>query len=292
MKAKLILILKFLALVILYFILFAVISATILPRLQQSPPDYEPLSALSALLLMSGLNAALLTYITLRSRWSGWKLIVTLAVVFFGVATVMPQIETAVFVRTLPPGFLSRLFLAGFLFSFLYAPLLVLLAGNRRQSEFTAPKVKVNSSQAVIKFTIAAFIYVILYFTFGYFIAWQSPALRAYYGGGNSNGFLMQLNETWRATPWLFPFQFLRGLLWSLLALPVIRMLRGQRLEKAVVVGLLFAVVTSQLLLPNPLMPYEVRMRHLVETASSNFLFGCIVVCLLNSKDAETDTHR
>src|SRR6185295_6074781 len=169
MKAKLILILKFLALVILYFILFAVISATILPRLQQSPPDYEPLSALSALLLMSGLNAALLTYITLRSRWSGCQLIVTLAVVFFGVATVMPQIETAVFVRTLPPGFLSRLFLAGFLFSFLYAPLLVLLAGNRRQSEFTAPKVKVNSSQAVIKFTIAAFIYVILYFTFGYF---------------------------------------------------------------------------------------------------------------------------
>ena len=291
MKPKLILFLKFLVLVVLYFILFAVISATILPRLQQSTADYEPLSALSALLLMSVLNTALLTYITVRSRWSGWKLIVTLAVVFFGVATFMPQIETAVFVRTLPPGFLSRLFLAGFLFSFLYAPLLVLLAGNRRQSEFTGPKVKVNSSESIIKITIAAFIYVVLYFTFGYFIAWQSPALRAYYGGGNSNGFLTQLNETWRATPWLFPFQFLRGLLWSLLALPVIRMLRGQRLEKAVVVGLLFAIVTSQLLLPNPLMPYEVRMRHLVETASSNFLFGCIVVWLLNSNDAETDTH-
>jgi hypothetical protein len=148
----------------------------------------------------------------------------------------------------------------------------------------------VNSS-SVIKITIAAFIYVVLYFSFGYFIAWQSPALRAYYGGGNANGIFTQLNETWRATPWLFPFQFLRGLLWTLLALPIIRMLRGQRLEKAVVVGLLFAVVTSQLLLPNPLMPYEVRMRHLVETASSNFLFGCIVVWLLNSKDAETDTR-
>ena len=241
---------------------------------------------------MSVLNTAFLTYITVRSRWSGWKLIVTLAVVFFGVATVMPQIETAVFVRTLPPGFLSRLFLAGFLFSFLYAPLLVLLVGNRRQSEFTAPRVKVNSSDAVIKIIIAAFIYVVLYFTFGYFIAWQSPALRAYYGGGNANGFLTQLNETWRANRWLFPFQLLRGLLWTLLALPIIRMLRGQRLEKAVVVGLLFAIVTSQLLLPNPLMPYEVRMRHLVETASSNFFFGCIVVWLLNSKDAETDTHR
>jgi hypothetical protein len=147
----------------------------------------------------------------------------------------------------------------------------------------------VDSSESVINIIFAAFIYVVLYFTFGYFIAWQSPALRAYYGGGNSNGFLTQLTETWRATPWLFPFQFLRGLLWTLLALPIIRMLRGQRLEKAIVVGLLFAVVTSQLLLPNPLMPYEVRMRHLVETASSNFLFGCIVVWLLNRSHAETD---
>jgi hypothetical protein len=289
MKAKLILVFKFLTLVAIYFILFSLVSVTILPRLQQSPSDYEPLSTLFGLLLMSVVNTALLTYITVRSCWSGWKLILTLAVVFFGVATFMPQIETAVFVRTLPPGFLSRLFLAGFLFSFLYAPLLVLLAGNRRQSGFAAQKV--NSSESIIKITIAAFIYVVLYFTFGYFVAWQSPALRAYYGGGNSNGFLTQLQETLRATPWLFPFQFLRGLLWTLLALPIIRMLRGQRLEKAIVVGLLFAVVTSQLLLPNPLMPFEVRMRHLVETASSNFLFGCIVVWLLNSKHAEPETH-
>ena len=289
MKAKLILVFKFLTLVAIYFILFSLVSVTILPRLQQSPSDYEPLSTLFGLLLMSVVNTALLTYITVRSCWSGWKLILTLAVVFFGVATFMPQIETAVFVRTLPPGFLSRLFLAGFLFSFLYAPLLVLLAGNRRQSGFAAQKV--NSSESIIKITIAAFIYVVLYFTFGYFVAWQSPALRAYYGGGNSNGFLTQLQETLRATPWLFPFQFLRGLLWTLLALPIIRMLRGQRLEKAIVVGLLLAVVTSQLLLPNPLMPFEVRMRHLVETASSNFLFGCIVVWLLNSKDAEPETH-
>ena len=238
---------------------------------------------------MSVLNTAVLTFITIRSRWAGWKLIVTLALVYFGVATLMPQIETAVFVRTLPLGFLSRLVLAGFLFSFLYAPLLVLLAGKKKQREIAGPKVKLTSSEWVFKLTIAAVIYVVLYFTFGYFIAWQNAALRAYYGGGNSNGFLTHLHQTWQAAPWLFPFQFLRGLLWTLLALPIIRMLRGRRLEKTIVVGLLFSVVTAQLLLPNPLMPYEVRMRHLVETGSSNFLFGCIVVWLLNRKDAETE---
>ena len=238
---------------------------------------------------MSVLNTSLLTYVTVRSSWSGWKLIVTLALVFFGVATVMPQIETAVFVRTLPSGFLYRLFLAGFVFSFLYAPLLVLLLRKKRQSGFAIASVRMSSSEWIVRLTIAALVYVVLYFTFGYFIAWQSATLRAYYGGGNSNGFLTQLNETWHTTPWLFPFQFLRGLLWTILALPIIRMIRGPRFEKALVVGMLFAVVTSQLLLPNPLMPYEVRMRHLVETASSNFLFGCIVVWLLNSKYAEPE---
>jgi hypothetical protein len=35
------------------------------------------------------------------------------------------------------------------------------------------------------------------------------------------------------------------------------------------------------LLLPNPLMPREVRMAHLLETASSNFLFGWLTVLVL-----------
>lgn len=237
---------------------------------------------------MSVLNTAVLTYVTLRSRWSGWKLILTLALGFFGVATVMPQIETAVFVRTLPPGFLTRLVLAGFLFSFLYAPIIVLLLRKNIQTD-SAPPLKMSWSYYAIRISIAAIIYVILYFTFGYFVAWQSPALRAYYGGGKSNGFFTQLHETWRTMPWLFAFQLLRGLLWTLLALPTIRMLRGRSFEKALVLGSLFAVVISQLLLPNPLMPYEVRMRHLAETTSSNFLFGCLVVWLLNSKHAATD---
>jgi hypothetical protein len=47
-------------------------------------------------------------------------------------------------------------------------------------------------------------------------------------------------------------------------------------------VALLFGVVmTSQLLLPNPLMPPAVRMAHLVETSTSNFLFGWLVVLTL-----------
>ncbi|HEX5834694.1 MAG TPA: hypothetical protein VFY34_12605, partial [Pyrinomonadaceae bacterium] len=55
----------------------------------------------------------------------------------------------------------------------------------------------------------------------------------------------------------------------------------GEWWESGLAVALLFAVMTSQLLLPNPLMPAEVRMVHLVETATSNFLFGWLVVLIL-----------
>ena len=59
-------------------------------------------------------------------------------------------------------------------------------------------------------------------------------------------------------------------------------MLKGQRTETALAIGLLFSVVmNAQLLLPNPYMPESVRMAHLVETASSNLMFGFFVGWLL-----------
>jgi hypothetical protein len=82
-----------------------------------------------------------------------------------------------------------------------------------------------------------------------------------------------------RNTPMLVPLQVVRALLWTALALPVIRMTTGAWWRAGLAVSLLFCVVmNTQLLLPNPYMPTAVRMRHLVETASSNFIFGWVVV--------------
>ena len=74
----------------------------------------------------------------------------------------------------------------------------------------------------------------------------------------------------------------MRALLWVTLAVPVIKMTKGKWWESGLAVALLFGVfMNSLLLLPNPLMPAEVRMVHLVETATSNFLFGWLVVLIL-----------
>lgn len=105
--------------------------------------------------------------------------------------------------------------------------------------------------------------------------------MRAYYGGGDPESFISHITSLLRDDPLLFLLQAVRALLWLAIAVPVIRMMKGEWWESGLAVALLFAVMTSQLLLPNPLMPDEVRMVHLVETATSNFLFGWLVVLIL-----------
>ena len=287
MKHKLVLALRMLGLAILYFLTFAIISGVLLPPIEPQSRDGNS-TALIALLVISIINTLALVYVTSRSGWSGWKLILALWFVLFGVLTLMPQIETAVFIRTLPQGFLFRLFLTGFLFSGVFAALLTLLSRKRRlsdQANYSSTYLPKTPGSWIYRLALIAILYVAIYFTFGYFIAWSNPAVRDYYGGGEYGGFLTQLTHVWRDTPWLFALQILRGLLWAMIAVPVIKMTKGAWWEAGLAVALLFSVVmNTQLLLPNPLMPYEVRMAHLLETASSNFLFAWILVWLLNEK--------
>src|SRR5215204_393529 len=271
------------ALTALHFICYAGVSAALLPPLPGQTAEAG--AALAALWAVSFLNTVVLAYVILRSRWAGWKLVLATFFVLYGVMTVMPQVETAYFVTSLPPGMLPRLFLAGAITAALISPLAVLILGKRRpdpaQGE-SRPRLFMSAGEWVVKLSLVVIAYVIIYYTFGYFIAWQSAAVRAYYGGSDPGSFLAQMSSVVRDTPSLLPLQAMRALMWAALAVPVIRMMKGRWWEAGLAVGLLFAVVMcSQLLLPNPLMPWEVRMAHLLETASSNFLFGWLLVLLL-----------
>jgi len=231
------------------------------------------------------LNTVVLAYLTLRSRWSGSKLTLTIFVVMYGVTTVMGQIETAFFVTRLPAGMLPRLFLSGAIIAALFSPLAVLILGKRRQgvAEMEShARLNMTVGEWAAKLALIVIVYVVIYFTFGYFIAWKSAAVRAYYGGSDPGSFFAQVGGVVRDSPWILPLQIARAILWAAIAVPVIRMMKGHWWEAGFAVALLFAVVmNSQLLLPNPLMPREVRMVHLVETASSNFLFGWMLVLVL-----------
>jgi hypothetical protein len=277
-----------LALTIVYFVCFALVSGALLsPAADQSDTiqSGQAGAALAALLTVSFLNTAVLAYVIIRSRWAGWKLSITISFVFYGVTTVMPQIETAYFLTRLPPGMLPRLFISGAIIAALFSPLSVLILGKRRPGGVNSKshlRLNMPFGEWVGKLCLIVIAYVVIYFTFGYFIAWKSAAVRAYYGGGDPGSLLTQMSSVMRETPWLIPLQAVRAILWAAIAVPVIRMMKGEWWEAGLAVALLFGVVaTCLLLLPNPLMPPEVRMVHLLETATSNFLFGWLVVLVL-----------
>ena len=281
MKAFIVTAIRFLAVSILYFSTFAVVSGALLSNASEQNATADAGATLLALLLVSLINAAVWTYVIRCSHWTGWKLILTVFLLFFGVSTLMPQIETAYFITRLPAGLLPRLFIAGLIIAAVFAPLTVLILGKARSRANESSRLKMPLSVWIAKGCAIVIAYLFFYFTFGYFIAWKNEAVRAYYAGSDPGNFVTHITNLLRAEPLLFLLQVVRALLWLAIAVPVIKMMKGEWWKTGLAVALLFAVMTSQLLLPNPLMPDEVRMVHLVETATSNFLFGWLVVLIL-----------
>ena len=277
---------RFVAVTVLYFVCFVVVSGALLSTTAEQPTPSDASATLSALLAVSFINAAVWTYIIRRSSWTGWKLILTVLLLFYGVNTFMPQIETAYFIQRLPPGMLPRLFLAGVIIAAVFAPLAVLILGKAKARANEASRdswLKLPLTAWLVKLSLIVVAYLLIYFTFGYFIAWKNDAVRAYYNGEDPGNIITHLANVLRDEPVLFVLQAVRALLWAALAVPVIKMIKGEWWESGLAVALLFAVMPSLLLLPNPLMPDEVRMAHLLETTTSNFLFGWLVVLILRS---------
>lgn len=282
MKVAIVTTIRLLAVTILYFSIFAVVSGALLANVSPQPAPDEAGAALLALFVVSLINAAVWSYVILRAGWTGWKLVLTILLVFYGVTTLMPQIETAFFITSLPPGMLARLFIAGAIMAVVFSPLSVLILGKFRARSNGDSWPRTSPAAWIVRLSLIVVIYVVIYFTFGYFIAWKSAAVRAYYGGHDPGSFFAQIASVLRDQPSLVLLQVGRALLWTAIAVPIIRMMKGKWWEAGLAVALLFAVTSSQLLLPNPLMPYEVRMAHLLETSTSNFLFGWLVVLILH----------
>jgi hypothetical protein len=283
MKTACAVFLRVLALTMILFVAFSLAGRILGPYAGSLTPE-EVGDAAMALLAVCFLITIVLAHVILRSRWAGWRLMATVFLVFYGVMTFMPQIESAVFLTRLPPSMLPRLFLMGALTAAPFSVLAVPILGKRKPNAEDAAhnaRLVMPTNEWAWKLAVIAIAHVILYFSFGYFVAWKNPAVREYYGGNDPGSFFAQMSTVLANTWWLIPFQMSRGLMWVAIALPVIRMLKGGWQETGLALGLLFAVTNVQLLLPNPYMPEAVRMTHLVETASSNFIFGCLIGWLL-----------
>jgi hypothetical protein len=269
-----------------FLVCFTVSYGLFFPGGQSTPPDPQRSAGL-AFLAVACLNTAVVGWVILRSRLHGWRLIVAMTFVLWCVQVFLPQVETVifqfhpVFARHMPIGSIPRIVAAGLLHAVLWVPLAVVILGKRKPDPGPATagqRAPIAWSPWGWKLAAAVALYVVLYFTFGYYVAWRQPAIRNYYGGADPGTFWLQVGNVIRETPWLPVAQALRALVWTGVAWVVIRMMKGSVLEKALAIGALFSVVMcAGLLLPNPYMPHDVRMIHLVETATSNFIFGTLV---------------
>lgn len=261
------------------------VSLSVASARPQLPP--MPANFLPSLLLFCFCAGIVLSYLILRSRWHGWTLTAAVALAIYGISTLAAQIESAAFLtRKLPHGMLPALFLQGAIMTALFAPLAVLVLGRWRATSAvpdSAPPLPRRASSALWRLATLVVAFVFLYMFFGYYIAWQNPALRQFYGGPQYPSFYAALKANWMNHSWIYPLQVFRALLFAACMYPLIRMLRASRGEKALAMALFLSVWTVALLLPNPLMPPAVAHSHFYETLGFSLIFGALAGWLLSS---------
>ena len=294
MKSAAVFLLRVVLLTIAFFVTF-VVAASLTGTTQSAPSaatagtQAQAADSLRPFLLYSLLVAAVFAGILARSAWRGAQLIAAIAFTLYGLQTFITQIETLAYLRhKIPMLLIGRLFLVGLVQAALFAPIVVIIAGKLRgQSQ---PSERADAKSLAARFAVLAAVYVALYYLFGHYIAWQNPALRQYYSGSTElKGLFDQLRSTWSAAPWMLPLQFARGLLWTLFAFPVLRMLRAPRAEVVTINAALFGVWSFVLFVPNPFMPAAVARAHFWETLWCDLLLGAITAYMLTQRSVARD---
>jgi hypothetical protein len=246
----------------------------------------ESLSAAAAWALIALLYSAVIAYPVIRSRWAGWRLAIAVVIAFYGITTVLNMIEVAVFMpHVISAGTIVRISTLHAIEAAVVAPVAVWLFdrwGNASVTEELNRRLDMPWQRWLWKLALIAVTYVFLYLLFGAMVAWQVPAVREFY----SDGVIPSVGT-------IISLQLFRALIWVAVAAPIIRMMKGPWWEAALAVALLFAVLMNAgLLAPNPFMPRVVRMTHLIETASSNFIFGwCLVWLLLRVREPRSEVE-
>lgn len=269
--------LKIILLTFVYLVLFIVFSATFITDAPPAPEDQEQWT-LPGMVLVAFVDTLILVQLIRMAAWSGWRLAIALMLGFYGVVTFMSQIESLWFADALgiPMSLIPGLFLFHIPVTLIFIPFAIWLLGKwSTPQEAASFSLQLPAQEWLWKMALIALVYLVLYFGFGFFVAWQNPDLQQMYSRPEGQwAFRGEL---------LFPWQILRGVLWGVLVVIVMRSLKGSAWSIAIMMGLLLALPMNIVhILPNPFMPIPgVRLSHFIETATSNFIFGVVIVKIL-----------
>ncbi len=276
-KSRILAIMKYLILMLIYAVVF-IASSFIFPvskEIANAIPASESGSTGYLLFLCIFINSTILIYAINRSRWHGLKLIISMIIIIWGFQTFMTQIETFIFIKAFPLiSFheLMLIFIRGLFSTIIFVPLAVLMTGKMKNLSLSVDKGEIIDSKSLTwKIPVLSVFYCILYFLFGLF-PMSFPEVKAFY-------------STWASSSnqlFLILIQIIRGFFWVLISLPVIKMTKGNKTEKIIILVLLISIVPIiQLILPNPVMPPLVRLAHFIEVFLSNSIFGVLIGLIL-----------
>ncbi len=281
---------KIMMLILLYIPIWILGSMAVAGSIPDLPSEPGLMNEGLGMILLATVNTLLIAGLIVTSRWRGWKLSLLLALVYYASFTFLTQLDTWYYLTdiTVSAGLLAGLFIMGLPVPLIFIPLAVKICGRWEPvtTEQENLYAEMPKEQWVLKLAVIAILYVIIYWLAGYFIAWQNLELRAFYGSpGEIVPFWEHTITSFGNSPDLVLLQLVRGTLYAAIAIPVIRGSTVSPWLTAVLIGLLLAVPHLAHILPNPLIPMaSIRFSHMIETFSSMFLFGLIIVWILHRR--------
>jgi len=241
------------------------ISFSLLGRFQELPDVTVEQGFRAGLTFLSALLvSAVLSYVVVRSRWSGTQLMCAIFVACFGLYTFIPQSEAMlVMAGRLAPATSALLTAHGFLGALLYSFVLVALMGRLREGEVVRESARLHMPAGEWLWKVCVCM-----------VVGPSADLAA-------RAALWSWMQPAGLPPLFHTVSLLvgRSLLLIAFMLPVIKMLRGGRLEAALVVGLLLAVLAgiAPLTVAGLFLPEMFRPGHVLGITVANLLYGLLV---------------
>lgn len=251
------------------------------------PPVEDPASVGLSVLLVCLVNSFLWSIFFWSTRaFVGRSKMIAVLLYLFGTQFFLTQMETFFFSSSLgiSPGQVVSILLAGLVMVTITGWLGLGLTRKLVPIQTTIVfKSEVRHWRGTVAplVLMGAVVYPVLYETFGYYIAWQNEHLRLFYSHSTE---LKPFLSQWPGffSEGIYFFQVLRGMLWVAISIPVVLLLKENKILQYLLVGLLSALPAVQLFIPNPYMPSDIAMAHFVETSSSNFLWGLLMVYVVN----------
>ena len=241
-------------------------------------------AAPAIVLLVAFLHVSVLSYPIIRSRWHGWRLISAIFLLFYGVMYLMTAVEAVYLPEILKPQIVLSLLVNGAISAAVFSICAVWVYGRMKAvdaGQEPNQRLVMPWTQWVWRLALIAIIYVFLYILFGGAIF--MPIAAALDPKGLAEASALSLPS------WIIPFQAARGLMWAVLALPIIRMMKGRLWEAGLAVALSFAVVMGADQLLSMDMSAGLRFAHIVEIFGENFALGWMIVWLLYRRNG---SHR